>query len=114
MAKISNDRIADNIQYMLKARGEKNSDLENAINVCNGYIAGVRGRGAFKTLPLDKLVAIADYFAISLDKLVFTDRREEALTEQINKLYTQFNEKIGELEKELESLRAERNEENDD
>lgn len=84
------ERIARNAKYLCRKQGKKLSDLETNIGVSQGYLSRVRGRS---TMSIDKSAAIAKWFGVDLEKMIYFDMQKE--------------DRILRLEAELKALKEE-------
>ena len=93
--KITN-RLYENVEYLLAIHDDiPRGYLERAIGVSTGYISRTKKNGDFD-LPITKVVAIAEYFGIELNDLIYGNYKKAYLIMQGAKIAKELKEMEGE------------------
>lgn len=84
-------RLHDNVDALIKLHDKQIGEVENAIGVSVGYFSRTWKNRSFD-LPITKVVAIAEYFGIELNDLIYGNYKKAYLIIQREKIARELEE----------------------
>lgn len=84
-------RLHDNVDALIKLHNKQIGEVEKAIGVSVGYFGRTWNNRSFD-LPITKVVAIAEYFGIELNDLIYGNYKKAYLIMQREKIARELKE----------------------
>lgn len=87
--------IYNNIRYLCESKGIQINELESVVNTSPGYLSRT-GTGK-KFMSIDIACRVAEYFGITLEKLLSDDFHNELIQMKINDLQAEIKKLESEM-----------------
>lgn len=100
MGKVDNAILDRNIKYLLKERGCEKRVLERHIGLTVGYLSRLARINKLGCLAVEKVAAMAEFFDVSLEELLFKDMLREEQIKQKSRQIEQLKQELTRLEQE--------------